>query len=372
MALQAFLLATLTAAGLVTLPIILVLVAIQGAANALDMPARQAFAMEMVGPQDVANAVALNSSQLQMTRLTGPALAGVILAAFGAAVCFYVNAISFAAVLAALLLMDPKRFFAVERPKRAPVVRQLGDGLHFALTTPDILLAVITMAVIGTFGFNMQVTTPLIAQSVLHTSSVGYGLLSSTSAIGSLIAALTMAWLARSSRGLLIGAAAAFSVVVFATGLSRTWLLILPLFLAQGVCSSVFTATNTSRLQLLSPPQMRGRVMSLNTLLFAGTTPIGSFIIGSMAEHSGVQATIATMGALCLLGVAGALLYMRHVRDRLVPAGAELSSTAAGRELVPAGAGGPGSERRRRGAPAVGGWRGAKAAGGNAPNLKES
>ncbi len=339
MAIQAVVLATLTAAGLITLPIIFLLVAVQGAANALDMPARQAFAMEMVGPEDVANAVALNSSQLQLTRLVGPALAGVILAAFGAAACFSVNAASFLAVLLSLFLMDPRRFFPVARPKRAPMVRQLGEGLHFAATTPDILLAVITMAVIDTFGFNMQVTTPLIAESVLHTNSVGYGLLTSTSAVGSLLAALTVAWLGQASRRLLLTSAVCFGAIFLAIGLSRTWLLILPLFLALGIASSVFTATNTARLQLLSPPHMRGRVMSLNTLLFAGSTPIGSFIIGSLAEHLGVQPTITIMGVLCLAGVGVALLYMRRVRGRLVPPGSEAAGPQApqGTELVSAG-----------------------------------
>lgn len=328
MAVQAVVLATLTATGLITLPLIFALVAIQGAANALDMPARQAFAMEMVGPRDVANAVALNSSQLQMTRLVGPALAGLLLAAFGAATCFYINAVSFLAVLVGLFLMDPSGFYQIERPKRAPVLKQLGEGLRYAVRTPDILLAVITMGVIGTFGFNMQVTTPLIAESVLRTNAVGYGLLTSSMAIGSLVAALCVAWLGGATRRMLIGAAACFSAVLLAIGLSSAWALILPLFVALGVCSSVFTATNSARLQLLSPPHLRGRVMSLSTLLFAGSTPIGSFIIGVLAERTGVQPTIAIMGSLCLLGVALAVVYMRRVRDRLLPAGAELTAGA--------------------------------------------
>jgi MFS family permease len=332
MAIQAAVLATLTATGLITLPLIYVLVAIQGAANALDMPARSAFVMEMVGPQDIPNAVALNSSQMQMTRLVGPALAGLLLLAFGTAVCFYINAVSFLAVLMGLFMMDPSRFFPSARPKQAAMARQLGEGLHYAVTTPDIMLAVITMGVIGTFGFNTQVTTPLIAQFVLHTNSVGYGLLTSTMAVGSLTSALGVAWLGRATRRVLLVAAACFSVVLLAIGLSSTWALILPLFFALGVSSSVFTATNSARLQLLSPQHLRGRVMSISTLLFAGSTPIGSFIIGSMAESNGVQTTIATMGGLCLLGVGIALAYMHHVRDRLVPAGELIAPAPPPRE----------------------------------------
>lgn len=332
MATQAMILATLTLTGHISLPLIYGLVAIQGAANALDMPARQSFVMEMVGPRDVANAVALNASQLQMTRLIGPALAGVILAAFGAAVCFYINAISFAAVLISLFLMDPTRFFKVERAKQAPMLKQLGEGLRFAVGTPDILLALILMAVIGTFGFNTQVTTPLIAQRVLHTNSVGFGLLTSAMAVGSLFAALCVAWLGRATRRIVLISAVCFGAIFLAIGLASSWLLILPLFLALGVCSSVFTSSSSARMQLMSPPHLRGRIMSMNMLLFAGSTPIGSLIIGATVERTGVQPTIALMGILCLLGVAGALVYMRRVSDRLTPEGATASAKPASRE----------------------------------------
>ncbi len=341
MAIQAVVLAVLTSANLINLPLIYLLAAVQGTANALDMPARQAFVMEMVGPQDVPNAVALNSSQLQMTRLVGPALGGLMVATLGTALCFYCNAISFAAVLVGLLMMEPSKFFHVERPKRAAMVKQVGEGLHYAVTTPDICLAVITMAVIGTFGFNFQVFTPLIAQFVLHTSAVGYGLLTSCMAVGSLVSALGVAWLGRATRRVLLIGAACFSLVLFAIGLSSTWLLLAPLFIMLGVSSSIFTATNSARLQLITPAPLRGRVMSIQTLLFAGSTPIGSFIIGSMAQSAGVQPALAAMGGLCIAGTAAALLYMRRTRTRLIPPGEELVAATMmprERELVPAGA----------------------------------
>jgi MFS family permease len=341
MAIQAVILAVLTSANLINLPLIYLLAAIQGTANALDMPARQAFVMEMVGPKDVPNAVALNSSQLQMTRLVGPALGGLMVATIGTALCFYCNAISFVAVLIGLLMMEPSKFFHVERPKRAAMVKQVGEGLHYAVTTPDICLAVITMAVIGTFGFNFQVFTPLIAQFVLHTSAVGYGLLTSCMAVGSLVSALGVAWLGRATRRVLLIGAACFSMVLLAIGLSSTWLMLAPLFVMLGVSSSIFTATNSARLQLITPAPLRGRVMSIQTLLFAGSTPIGSFIIGSMAQSAGVQPALAAMGGLCIAGTVAALLYMRRTRARLIPPGEELISASLApreRELVPAGA----------------------------------
>src|SRR5207248_466746 len=109
-------------------------------------------------------------------------------------------------------------------------------------------------------------------------------------------------------------------------GLSSVWVLLVPLFIALGVSSTVFTATNSARLQLITPAPLRGRVMSMNTLLFMGTTPIGSLLVGGMAERAGVQAMMATMGGLCLLGVAAALLYQRHARARLTPEGGDAVS----------------------------------------------
>jgi MFS family permease len=323
---QATILATLTATGLINLPLIYLLAAVQGTASAINMPAQQSFVMEMVGAKDVPNAVALNSSLLQMTRLVGPALGGLTIAFFGAAICFYLNAASFVAVLAALAMMDPSRFYPVDRPKRAAVIKQLGEGLHYALTTPDIFLAIITMAVLGTFGYNFQVFTPLIAQFVLHTNSVGFGLLSSTMAIGSLVAALGIAWLGGATRKVMLFGAGSFSLALLAIGLSNTWLLLVPLLAAFGFASSVFTATNNARLQLITPSHLRGRVMSINTLLFAGSTPIGSLIVGALAQSLGVQPMLALMGGACLLGVALALAYQRRMRDRLVPEGTQVAA----------------------------------------------
>jgi predicted MFS family arabinose efflux permease len=233
--------------------------------------------------------------------------------------------VSFVAVLIGLLLMDPRRFFAAERPRRAAMLKQLGEGLHYAVTTPDILLAMITMAVLGTFGYNFQVFIPLIAQFVLHTNSVGFGLLTSALAVGSLIAAFGVAWLGKGSRRSLLIGAGSFSVVLFCVGLASMWLVVVPLLVALGLSSTVFTATNNARLQLIAPPHLRGRVMSINTLLFVGSTPLGSLIVGGMAESAGVQPTVAAMGMLCMLGVAASLVYLRHSRDRLVPPGEEFN-----------------------------------------------
>jgi MFS family permease len=321
LAVQATILAVLTSTGIITIPLIYVLAVVQGLANAVDNPTRQAFVMEMVGPGDVPNAVALNSSLQQLTRLVGPSLGGITIAIAGTAFCFYLNAFSFIAVLIGLFLMDPSRFFDVQPRRRAPMLRQLGEGLRYATNTPDIALAMLTMAILGTFGYNFQVIIPLIAQNVLHWSAVGFGLLTSALAIGSVTAGLAIAWLSRATRRTLFLGAACFSVLLLLVGLTSRPLLIVPLLTLLGFSSTVFTATNTARLQLITPGALRGRVMSMNTLLFAGSTPIGSLIVGAMAEDFSVQTTIATMGGLCILGIGVSLAYQRRVRDRLLPDG---------------------------------------------------
>jgi MFS family permease len=293
----------------------------------------------MVGPADLPNAVALNSSMFQTTRLVGPALGGLAIATLGTSVCFFLNAISFIAVLVGLFLMDPTQLHPLRRPPRRPMLKQLGEGLHYSVTTPDIFIAIITMAVLGTFGYNFQVFTPLVANEVLHTNSVGFGLLNSALAVGSLVAALGVAWRGGATRRVMLLGAGSFSVVLFVIGLSSSWLLLVPLFIGLGLSSSVFTATNRARLQLLTPTELQGRVMGISTLLFAGSTPIGSLIVGGMAEQVGVQPTVVLMGSMCILGVVAALIYQRRMRDRLTPDGADFDEPERLPEpvLVPAG-----------------------------------
>ncbi|MER3419744.1 MAG: MFS transporter, partial [Chloroflexota bacterium] len=248
MALDALTLATLTASGRITLPAIDVLVGIMGLANAVDNPTRQAFVSEMVGPDDLPNAVALNSTLFNSARLVGPALGGVAIAALGVAGCFYLNALSFLAVIGGLLLMRPERFFATPRPARGHVLWQIGEGLSYAVRTPDVALVVLLMAVIGTFGYNLQVIMPLLARFVLHTGPAGFGALTSAVAAGSLVGSLVIAYTGRARWQTLLMGAAGFSLCLFAVALSHVWLVSMVLLVALGLCSIVFTATANTRL----------------------------------------------------------------------------------------------------------------------------
>jgi MFS family permease len=342
MATQALIFALLVSTGLIQLVHIYILAAMLGTANAVDNPTRQAFVVELVGPDDVGNAVALNSTQFNVARLVGPALGGLTIAAIGMAGCFYLNAASYAAVIGALLMMRPRDFFNVAQPARGHVIRQIGEGLRYAVTTPDIALVVLLMAALGTFGYNFTVILPLIARYVLHSGPVGFGALTSAMGVGSLVSALGIAYSGRATRRTLLVGASTFSVLL-AVALSRWWITTVPLVALLGVASIVFTATANTRLQLVAPARLRGRVMSIYSLLFAGTTPIGSLILGALADRGGVQLAVGEMAAVCIAGVIAGLLYMQRTRARLLPETAipvDLGQDQRPEaEAVPAGAG---------------------------------
>lgn len=326
--LQSLLLAVLVSTGTVQLWHVYILAAMLGISNAVDQPARQSFVVEMVGQDDLPNAVALNSTQFNVARLVGPALGGLTIAWVGVAGCFYLNSVSFSAVLAGLLLMRPSELYAPRHtPSRGPVFREIGEGLRYAVTTPDIALVLLLMAVLGTFGYNFTVILPLIAKYVLHAGPEGFGLLTSAMGLGSLFAALGIAYQGKATRRTLFIGSSAFSALLFLVALSSWWVVTLPLVAVLGVASITFTATANTRLQLIAPPHLRGRIMSLYALLFAGTTPIGSLVVGTLADHGGVQMAVAVMAVICMAGVVAGLLYARR--------------TGAGQPVNPEGAGDP-------------------------------
>ena len=344
MATQALILAILISTGQIQLVHIYILAAILGVASALDGPARQAFVIELVGREDLPNAVALNSTIFNTSRILGPGIGGLLIAWVGVAGCFYLNALSFFGVIGGLLLMDPRRFFAARPARDGRVLRQIGAGLRYAVATPDTALPLLLMGILGTFGYNFTVLLPLIGDGVLHSGAIGFGVLTASMGVGSLLAALGVAYRGRATRRTLLIGAAGFSALLFAVGLSRWWALTLPLLIALGVFSITFSATASTRLQLVAPGDMRGRIMSIYQLLFAGTTPLGSLIIGVLAEHWGVQRATMLVATACGLGVLLALAYLRRVAARLLPDGATVARETGpeGVPLAPAPA--PGSK----------------------------
>ncbi|HLZ72339.1 MAG TPA: MFS transporter [Dehalococcoidia bacterium] len=310
-AVQALVLALLTQIGAIQLWHLYLLVLVLGLANAFDNPARQSFPVELVGRDEVANAVALNSTLFNTSRITGPALAGVALATVGVAGCFWLNAASFLATIGGLVLMRPERFFSISRPRRDPPLRLLREGVGYALRTPAIFVLVITLAFFGTFAFNFTVVVPLLARFTLRSGSLGYGLLFSAQGAGALVAALGLAYTRGQSLRTVFAGGLALSLALLCLGLSTIYGVSAALLALIGGAGIIYSASAQTRLQIIVPDQLRGRVMSIYTLLFAGTTPIGSVFIGAVSEHWNVQASLIASGALALVGLALAWLYLR-------------------------------------------------------------
>ena len=306
---QAAIFGLLVATGLIQLWHVYVLAVMQGLITAIDNPLRQAFLFEMVGREDLVNAIGLNSMSFQGARIFGPALAGVVIKLIGLAPTLILNAISFIPVLWALLMMDAKAFFAVPLRRDGSVLDNLTEGLAFARHTPTILSVLIVAAFIGTFGFNFSVIVPLVADNVLKTDATGYGLLSAAMGVGALIAALATAYAQQITLRRLLISGGFFSIFLGLLALSTSFWLSVLLLIATGLAGITCATAVNSLLQLNTPEQLRGRVLSINVLLTQGSTPVGGFFLGSLGQIAGVATAIMTCAALCLFGVGVAVSY---------------------------------------------------------------
>lgn len=311
MAIQSLVFAVLVTTHLIQLWQIYVLTAVLGTASAMDVPTRQAFVMEMVGPDDVPNAVALNSIQFNVARILGPALGGFAISMFDVAGCLYINTASFLFVIAALIMMRPAEFYAVPARAAGKVLAQLAGGLRYALTTRDIAVIVIVLGIVGAFGYNFTVMLPLVAKYSLGSGPGGFGLLTSAMGVGSVVSGLFIARADRPRISRLFIGGGGLVLLLFALGFATSWLIAVPVVAGLGVFSIVFQTTANTRLQLLAPPQMRGRIMSIYQLLFAGTTPIGGTFVGLLADKRGVGQAIFAAAALSVVGLLAGILYLR-------------------------------------------------------------
>lgn len=302
---------SLVGLGIIQLWQVYLLALLQGFVNALDAPVRQAFAIELVGKEDRSNAVALNSIVFNGSRIIGPAMAGILIGPLGIATMLYMNAASFMAMLIGLLLMDTRLIKNEQRPPQ-PVLRQLREGLAYTWRTPEVLLVMILMAAIGTFGYNFSVMMPLIGGFVLHTDAVSYGMLGTFLGLGSLAAALANAYMRTFTPQRMIVSAMAFSLLLGALSRTTQLPLALGLLFALGFAGISFTTAANTTIQLRVPDHLRGRVSSLYFTLFAGSTPIGGLLIGGAANVIGVPNTLLLCATLCLLGVGAGTLYQRR------------------------------------------------------------
>jgi MFS family permease len=301
----AFILAALTLSGRVQVWHIFVLAALLGVVNAFDIPARQAFLVEMVGKENLMNAIALNSSMFNGARIVGPAVAGIMVAAVGEGWCFFVNAVSYIAVLAGLLMMDVPG--SPERPARtASALENIIEGFQYVRQTGPIRALLTLVGLVSLVGMPYAVLMPIFADQILHGGARGLGLLMGATGIGALAGALMLAakqglkglgkWVAVSSIG--FGA----SLILFA--FSKWFWVSFAALLPVGFCMMVQMAACNTLIQSMVPDQLRGRVMAVYSMMFMGMAPFGAFFAGAIAEHLGAPTTVAIGGVACIAGSA--------------------------------------------------------------------
>jgi hypothetical protein len=287
----------------------------------------------MVGREDVPNAVALNSAIFNGARIIGPAVAGITIGFFDGdvAVAFLLNGLSFAALIAAYAAMRPAELLTPPVIARARSVRavreQLGEGIGYVRRTPILLLVVVTVGVVSTFGMNFGVTIPALADQVLQTDATGFGFLMTATGIGSLAAAIGIAFSGRSRPAIVPLGALVLGAALVATAAVQAYAPSLVTLVLVGFGAIAMAATANTTVQLAAPDELRGRVVSVYTTVFVGSSPLGGLLAGWLARSFGVDASLVVAGIACTLMGSVSLVWLRRIRG--------------GRLMAPASASGP-------------------------------
>jgi len=319
----AFMQAALVATGLMTLPILILLAVLLGVVNAIDMPVRQSFFSEMVPEDEVGRAVAMNSAMFNGARVIGPAIGGVLIGVIGVAGCFAVNGASFLAVLLALLFMRASELRPAPRKPRprtvADVLISLAEGVRFVARTPLIALCVFVIGVVSGVAMNFNVIVPTLARSVLQVGAPGLGILMAAIGFGSLSGALAVAALRRPRTAVITGGAALLGIlsvvagVVSGSGIELAAVITGVALFGAGFGAISMAATANASIQTSTPPALRGRVMSVYTTVFAGSTPIGGLGTGAVVSLIGAPGALIVAGGLALLATAYATIRWRAI-----------------------------------------------------------
>ena len=301
-------LAVVTLTGTATLPIVYVLAALGGVALAFDAPGRQSLTFQMVGPRELPNAVALNSGLFNGSRVIGPAIAGLVIAAVGTGLCFVLNAVSFLAVLTALALVREDELHPVAKDRGATIIGGLRRATSYAWNDPQLRLILSVVTVVATVGFNFHVLVPLLAADTLHVGPEGFGLLSATFGAGALVGALATATFRAASWRLFAIGTASFGVLALALAPVQNALLAAVILFGIGVSFTLFTANANSLVQLAAPDYLRGRLIGLYLFAFLGLAPVGGLLAGWLVDVGGTSLAFAVAGvtALGAIGVANA------------------------------------------------------------------
>jgi MFS family permease len=310
----------LVASGEVQVWHILVLATLLGITNAVDMPTRQAFVVEMVGRGDVANAIALNSATFNAARIVGPAVAGLTIGAFDISVAFLLNGLSFLAAIVAYLAMRDEELATLAGLRRPTSIAEVGttlaEGLRYVRATEVVLLATVVVGLASTFGMNFGVIIPALARDVLHTDAAGFGFLMAASGLGSLTAALGIAFSGRSRTAIIAGGAVVLGLAEVAAAVVGVFPLAMIAMAFVGFGAISMAATANATIQLAVPDELRGRVISVYTTVFVGSTPFGGLLMGWIASRFGVEASLAVGGIACAVIGGLAFVWLRRIRAR--------------------------------------------------------
>ena len=315
LACQAAALGLLVATGLVEYWHVAVLGLVLGFANVVDLPARQSFVMDLVGKDDVVNAVALNSAAFNAARIVGPAVAGVLIARLGIVPAFLLNSVGFVVVIAALLGLGAQGLPV--RGPRATIFEEIREGLRYARRTPRLLLVLGFLFVVSLCVFNFTVYVPLLARHVLGLGAEGFGFLMAALGVGAVAGALTVGMLGSREpplTGMVAAAAIALGGLVGLATVRHVWTAV-PLLVVTGYFGIVLVASCNTSMQLSAPDALRGRVMSLYTWVYGGVFPIGAFLVGAISQGWGVSAAFLWNGSFGLVALTALVLWWRLRRD---------------------------------------------------------
>jgi len=313
-------LAIVTLTGTATLPVVYVLAALGGIALAFDAPGRQSLTFQMVGPRELPNAVALNSGLFNGSRVIGPAIAGLVIAAVGTGLCFVLNAVSFLAVLTALLIVREEELRPIEKDPSARIVDGLRRAFAYAWNDQQLRQILTVVFVVSTVGFNFHVLVPLLAADTLHVGPEGFGFLSASFGLGALVGALAAATFRGASWRLFSIGTASFGVFALLLAPLENALLAGIVLFAVGISFTLFTANANALVQLAAPDHLRGRLIGIYLFAFLGLAPVGGLFAGWLAEIGGTSLAFAVAGVVSL-----GTIVLANLRRQRIAATAALS-----------------------------------------------
>lgn len=297
---------------------LLISASLLGLVNTLDMPLRQSFVVEMVGHDDLMNAIALNSLTFNVARMIGPSLAGILMGAFGVSSCFLINSLSFGAVLLSLFFIHPVSCALPEQQERQGIFASIGEGLKYIFKNETLFTTLLFMTVVSTFALNYGVAIPVFATQILGLSETGYGFLMSALGAGALLGALLVAALSKNGprRFILVFLPAMTGLILILIGYTNSFLSTALSVAVGGFLFVAYLSTANSNLQIHTEDRFRGRVMSVYSLVLAGSSPIGNLFVGTMDNLYGARMGFIASGIAVIVFIVPIFLYMFARRNR--------------------------------------------------------